>query len=267
MVSGGCLPPNLIRNSYMNLLDGSKPAGYNVSGNLTLEAVHPFTKGFEGPYVGQQPSNVATNVDEATEASPFWFGVYNKGARASRGGLADGWHSIPDGRILKITGNNSAQHTCVFFPFEQNVLANKLRFKAWLKISSGKQVGFGADSGYQNVVRGLAIAKAQADASVDGWYQIDAVVGISEVTSLDSLAFSMGIEADTGVDFEVYLALPYVTNVDNDTWLPSVSDMLSRHGLTIHPETGKVGLGLLSPEEKITPQWCNPGRSIRSIKN
>ncbi|MBW4586366.1 hypothetical protein G7B40_036040 [Aetokthonos hydrillicola Thurmond2011] len=129
----------------------------NVFGNVALEAVHPFTKGFEGPYVQEQPSNAVGSVEEATEANPFWFGRFNKGSRASRGGLADGWHSIGDGKILKITGDNSGEHTCILFPFEQNVLTNKLRFKGWLKITSGKQVGFGADSGYQNQVRGFIL--------------------------------------------------------------------------------------------------------------
>lgn len=67
LISGDCLSQNLIRNSYMNLLDGSKPAGYNVSSTLTLEAVHPFTKRFERPSVEQQPSNAASSVDEANE--------------------------------------------------------------------------------------------------------------------------------------------------------------------------------------------------------
>jgi len=51
------LPPNLIRNAYMNLLNSKAPAGYSEEGNITLEAVHPFTKGFEGPYTvtSQEP--------------------------------------------------------------------------------------------------------------------------------------------------------------------------------------------------------------------
>ncbi|MDJ0592863.1 MAG: tail fiber domain-containing protein [Pleurocapsa sp. MO_226.B13] len=245
IISGSSLPPNLIRNSYMNIPDGNKPAGYSVLGNVTLELEHPHAKGFEGPYVSEKPSNAATSVDTATQANPYWFGRYNKGSRASRGGLADGWHSISDGRILKITGDNSGEHTCVFFPFEYNVLTNKVHFKAWLKITSGSRVGFGVDSGYKNVARGLVITKGQTDAAQDGWYQIDAVIGISEVTSLDGLAFSIGIEASSS--FEVYLALPYLANLDNDTWLPSVSDMLSRDGLTIHPSSSKVGIGITNP--------------------
>ncbi len=254
IISGASLPPNLIRNSYMNILDGTKPAGYSVLGNVTLEAVHPFTKGFEGPYVHERPPNAASSVDTATQENPYWFGVYYKGSRASRGGLADGWGGLPDGKLLKITGNNSVPgQTCVFFPFESNVLTNKVRFKAWLKIVSGAKVGFGVDAGYypNNPLgqAGLIITKEQTDAAPDGWYQIDAVVGVSEVTSLGGTTFSMGIEAN-GI-FEVYLALPYLTILDNDTWLPSVSDMLSRDGLTVHPSSGNVGIGTTSPGAKL----------------
>jgi hypothetical protein len=254
IISGSHLPPNLIRNSYMNILDGTKPAGYSVLGNVTLEAVHPYTKGFEGPYVPDKPSNAATSVGTATEANPYYFGQYNKGLRASRGGLADGWGSFPDGRILKVTGNNSVpSQTCIFFPFESNVLTNKVHFKAWLKIVSGAKVGFGVDAGYYPNSpmggAGLILTKDQTDAAPDGWYQIDAVINISEVTNLGGTTFSMGIE--TNGTFEVYLALPYLANLDNDTWLPSVSDMLSRDGLTVHPSSGNVGIGATQPGAKL----------------
>ncbi|NEO43621.1 MAG: DUF342 domain-containing protein [Moorea sp. SIO4A3] len=249
IISGSSLPPNLIRNSYMNILDGNKPAGYRIHGNVTIDAAHPYTKGFEGPYVAEKPSNAASSVDTATLANPYWFRRYYKGARASSGGLADGWRSLPDGRILKITGDNSADHTSVYFPFESNMLTNKVHFKAWLKITTGSKVGFGVASGHGNLARGLIITKEQTDEAPDGWYQIDAVIGISEVTNLDSWAFSMGIEARGS--FEVYLALPYVANLDNDTWLPSVSDMLSRDGLTVHPSSRNVGIGTTTPEAKL----------------
>ncbi|WP_424097829.1 hypothetical protein [Moorena producens] len=249
IISGSSLPPNLIRNSYMNILDGNKPAGYSTVGNVTIDAAHPYTKGFEGPYVAEKPSNAASSVDTATQANPYWFRRYYKGARASSGGLADGWRSLPDGRILKITGDNSADHTSVYFPFESNMLTNKVHFKAWLKITSGSKVGFGVVSGNGNRARGLIITKEQTDEAPDGWYQIDAVIDTPEVTYLDGWAFSMGIEARGS--FEVYLALPYVANLDNDTWLPSVSDMLSRDGLTVHPSSRNVGIGTNSPEGKL----------------
>jgi hypothetical protein len=244
------LPPNLIRNSYMALLKGKAPAGYYTNGNVTLEAVHPFTKGFEGPYIHSKPQNAANSIEEATKQHPYWFGRYNKGQRASRGGLADGWNGLRDGKILKITGDNSGQHTIVYFPFERNILANRVRFKAWIKIVSAKKVGFGVDSGYRNRAGGLRITKEQADKAPDGWYRIDNIIGMSRVTNLTGNAFALGIEAD-GSPFEVYLALPYLGIVDDNSWLPSVSDTLLRDGLTIRPDNSNVGIGTTNPTEKL----------------
>ncbi|NEO78186.1 hypothetical protein [Moorena sp. SIO4G3] len=257
MIRGSSMPPNLIRNSYMNILDGNKPAGYRIDGNVTLEAAHPFTKGFEGPYVGEKPPNAADSVDDATEENPYWFGIFNKGARIKRGGLADGWASFPDGKILKITGDNSGQHTMILFPFESrgNFLTKKyVHLKAWLKISSGKQVGFGELAGWGNGKpnSGLIITKEQSDNAPDGWYRVDGVIPTSEVTKLGGQSFSMGIVGDEADgSFEVYLALPYLANLDNDSWLPSVSDMLSRDGLTVHPTSGNVGIGTTDPSTKL----------------
>ncbi|NES45297.1 hypothetical protein, partial [Moorena sp. SIO2C4] len=256
MIRGSSMPPNLIRNSYMNILDGNKPAGYSVFGNVTLEAAHPFTKGFEGPYVGKKPANAADSVDDATEENPYWFGRTNKGARIKRGGLADGWASFRDGRILKITGDNSGPHTMILFTFESrgNFLTKKyVHLKAWLKISSGKQVGFGELAGWSNKVRGgIGITKEQSDNAPDGWYRVDGVIPTSEVTRFGGQSFSMGIAGDDADgSFEVYLALPYLANLDNDSWLPSVSDMLSRDGLTVHPSSSNVGIGTTNPSTKL----------------
>ncbi len=235
------LSPNLIRNSYMNILDGNKPAGYVVDGNLTIEAVHPYTKGFEGPY-WETPGNSATSVDAATEQMPFNFGKYYKGPRTDRGGLADGWWSMSDGKILKITGNNAGPNTSLFFPFEQNIGGNAWRFRAWVKIVSADFIAFGIDAGWANNLWGNRIvSKAEADQAQDGWFYIDVIVRDRKVTRLGSTAFSMGIQ---GNNIEVYLALPYLTEIDeSQAWLPSVSDMLSRDGVNIHPITQNVGIG------------------------
>lgn len=242
------LASNLIRNSYMLLLDGNKPSGFSSLGNISLEAVHPYTKAFEGPYVPVKPSNAAASVDQASGSSPYWFGVYNKGSRANRGGLADGWGSFNGGKILKISGDNSSAHSMAYFPFERNVLTNKVHFRAWVKIVKGQEVSFGTDAGYGNTSRGLTITKGMTDSGTDGWYRIDAVVGISQITHLYGNAFSMGLK---GNDIEVYLAVPHLNVVDNASWLPSVCDMLSTNGLTIHPQTGKVGIGTTSPDYKL----------------
>lgn len=160
--------PNLINNSYIYLLDGSKPAGYNVDGNITIEAVHPFTKGFEGPYCPTAPAGAAASVDAATASTPYWFGVYNKGGRISRGGLADGWGGCPDGHILKITGNSNSNNCYVTFPFERNVFPKTYRFRAWiagwaaLLITSRSTSVHAANKGRRNGLAGRGSSFCQA---------------------------------------------------------------------------------------------------------
>jgi hypothetical protein len=257
------LTPNLIRNSYLLLLDETKPVGFSVTGNVNLEAVHPYTKGFEGPYVSTAPANAASNVDLATENSPYWFGYYNKGSRARRGGLASGWNSYPNGRILKITGDNSAVHTAIYFPFEKNVLASRVRFRAWIKITKGEKVSFGSDTGYKNGARGFQVSKTTADAAVDGWYRIDTEISISEITKLDWYAFSMGLH---GNDIEVYLALPHLSVIETDSWLPSVSDMLSVNGLTIRPDNRFVGIGTMEPSSALEVNGTIKATNIKATE-
>lgn len=236
--------PNLINNSYMYLLDGSKPVGFRTEGNLTLEAVHPYTKGFEGPYCPTAPVGSAANVETATATSPFWFGVYTKGSRIWRGGLADGWHSYADGHILKITGDASKnENTMVIFPFESNVFPKTVRFRAWIKIVSADWVGFGNDAGYfagQRYSGNFSVTKSVTDAAQDGWYFIDKTFTFSSTTSLDNYVFSMGF---SGQNIEVYLALPQLTPVDPTGWRSSITDVISREGITINPTTKNVGIG------------------------
>ncbi|MBM2886803.1 hypothetical protein JFK97_20660 [Chromobacterium phragmitis] len=88
------MPPNLISNSHMTLLDENAiPAGFSVLGNgAVIKAVHPFTKGYEGPYLEMKPANAtATSPANATQDNPYWYGKFYMGARSERGGLADGW--------------------------------------------------------------------------------------------------------------------------------------------------------------------------------
>lgn len=152
--------PNLIRNSYMNLVgDDGAPLGFHVgplppsgSGSgVTITAVHPYTKGFEGQYSSTAPTGAATSVETATETSPYWFGAVYKGPRTVRGGLADGWSAYTDGKILKITGTNTTNYySSVFFPFESNIQAKTVRFRAWVKIVAGALIGLGGDAGYNS---------------------------------------------------------------------------------------------------------------------
>ncbi|MEX6690313.1 hypothetical protein QTN47_22575 [Danxiaibacter flavus] len=243
--------PNLIRNSYMNLTEpNGSPSGYTCTNNLNLAAVHPFTKGFEGPYLQYRPASANASTENATEQSPYWFGTWNKGPRIGRGGLADGWGSFGDGHILKISGTNTGEHTFMTFPFERNIQGDLFRLQGWIKIVSADWVNFGVDAGYQNQPYGsFTLSKTQTDAAPDGWYRIDKIMGMSRITALGGHAFSMGFG---GKNIEVYFALPHLSLVENNSWLPSVSDMLSRDGLTIHPINGNVGIGTISPTEKLS---------------
>lgn len=249
------LAPNLVRNSYMSVVDSAgKPVGFaGSSANVVLQAMHPFTRCFEGPYTATPPAGAAATCDAGTSANPYWFGVYNKGSRASRGGLADGWHSVPDGRILRITGDNSGTHTFVSLPYEVNVLTNQVLLKGWLKIAQGTRAGFGVDCGYTNYFScTYQVSKTQAQAAPDGWYAMDTLIGLSEVTSLDNLALSMGIQGEGPTSaFEVYLALPYVANLNDDTWMPSITDTVMRAGLFLEPGTGNVGVGTTAPQARL----------------
>ena len=60
----------------------------------------------------------------ATQSTPYWFGVYNKGPRIGRGGMADGWHSYGDGNLLKVTGTGLASnsHCAIYMPKDLNML-------------------------------------------------------------------------------------------------------------------------------------------------
>ncbi|HEY1165356.1 MAG TPA: hypothetical protein VGE90_09305, partial [Chitinophaga sp.] len=122
--------PNLIRNSYMDLIEGGRPVGFNYNGAMSVQAVHPYTKGFEGPYLSAAPAGAAASPEDATETNPYWYGAFNKGPRATRGGLADGWGSLPGGKILRITGNNTGSSTLIQFPMEKSVLTGKVRLRA-----------------------------------------------------------------------------------------------------------------------------------------
>ncbi|WP_320052048.1 hypothetical protein [uncultured Acetobacteroides sp.] len=236
--------PNLINNSYMYMLDGNKPTGFRTEGSIIIEAVHPYTKGFEGPYCPTAPAGAAASVDAATAASPYWFGVYNKGSRIWRGGLADGWHSYSDGHILKITGDGSKnENNMVIFPFETNIFSQTVRFRAWIKIVNADWVGFGNDAGYyygQKNTGNFSVTKSVTDAAQDGWYFIDKTFTICSTTSLDNFAFSLGV---SGQNIEVYLALPQLTPVDPTGWRSSITDVISREGITINPTTKNVGIG------------------------
>lgn len=238
------LPPNMIDNSFMHKLNGDKPAGFSRStykggGVINIQAVHPYTKCFEGPYCnlpeGGCTQNQAETCNEATESKPYIFGRYYKGSRASRGGLADGWAGQRDGKILKISGKRDCSddhnQVRVNFPIEGRILTRKVLFRGFLKIIKGKA------SLQTDVSSRPRWTREQTEAAQDGWLSIHELIAGSHITDLDNqhvFSFNCYGEA-TGHfgDFEMYLALPYMANIveksDSTTsahWQESIVDNL-----------------------------------------
>jgi len=203
------LPENLIANSFMIDVDSNTgaPVGYSAQG-VTIQAVHPFTKAFEGPYVAEKPANAVDDPELADADHPYWFGKYYKGPRIGRGGLAGGWGGITNGHILKIVGSNASYSwRGVWFPFKKLAHVTKVGFRAWLKIVKGSKVGFGEDSGIEGTVTGHIVTKEEADSHPQGWILVDFVYSTSDVVALSGNAFVMGFSNNE--EIEVYLALPY----------------------------------------------------------
>lgn len=201
---------NLLKDSFM--IEGT--THYGASGSVTIEAVHPYTKGFEGPSVEWGipdgfPNGFASNADEATEEKP----ILGKGTMVSRGGLADGWNGITNGNILKIVKPVTEESTgfqSVFFTSTNKAICSRRRFRAYIKIVKGR-CSFGEDAGYHGVNRGYVLTKELADTAVDGWYPLDIVVLTQETVTLTSTAFCMGF--DKNDEIEIYLAVPELSIV------------------------------------------------------
>ena len=217
---------------------------------IRIDAVHPYTSAFEGPYCplnsGGCPANRVTVPNAATEATPFVFGNYQKGPRAGRGGLSGGWAGQGSGKILKITGTRASNHqhdqVRVNFPMNGVTLTAKVLFRAFIKIVIGKcslQTDVGSSPRW---------TRQQSEAAPQGWMSIHEYIGTSHVTNLDSvhvLSFNLyGENRGPGGlahgPFEVYLALPYMSNIvqkhEDQTyetsahWEDSINDELMHTG-------------------------------------
>ncbi|WP_228005776.1 phage tail protein [Xenorhabdus sp. BG5] len=209
------LPLNLFNNSMMRSVEpDGHPTNYTAIG-CTIQAVHPWTKGFEGCYTETAPSNVAPDPDSANENNPYWYGQYYLGARMGRGGLGGGWGGIDSGKILKITSTSSGGHKFFRIPVETYGVFERLGLRFWVKIVKGK-LGMGVDNGYEgkyddgNYYRPLShvIEKAEADSAQDGWLFVDKLIDISRVTTVQGNVLNFGLPYDE--DCEIYLALPYL---------------------------------------------------------
>lgn len=204
------LPLNLFSNAMMRGVEPEgHPTGYAAVG-CAIEAVHPWTKGFEGCYTPDAPQNVAPTIDSANEDNPYWFGRHLLGHRMYRGGLAGGWGGISDGKILKITSTASASSKYFRVPVATFGVFPKLGLRFWIKIVKGK-LGFGGDNGlYKGAANKLnnVIEKSASDAARDGWLLVDSVIGISQATAVAGNVLNFGLPHDE--DCEIYIALPYL---------------------------------------------------------
>lgn len=204
------MPPNLIANAAMTKVTNGIPDGFGSVG-VSIAAVSPYTKGFEGVYAPAMPAGAAASTEAATAASPFWYGNYSKGPRLANGGLADGWGGRRDGSILKITapaGAPSSQRM-LMLPISKSyegAAANSIGLRGFIKIVKGSTVGFGDDSGYYGAPYGYLINKANSDKCPQGWMYIDFLIGLNQ-KSMPLDGFYVGFKSTE--DIEIYLALPY----------------------------------------------------------
>ena len=135
------LPEPLNENAFMySGYPGGALGGLTAYRYCSIEAVHPFTKGFEGPYVQYKPSTAAATPDQATRHKPYWYGRYHKGPRVWRGGIADGWAGMAGGSILKIrkaVGKFAGIYSRVRFKFKFPLKRRRTRFRGWVWIDKG----------------------------------------------------------------------------------------------------------------------------------
>ncbi|MCD4483452.1 hypothetical protein LQR31_03065 [Chromobacterium vaccinii] len=224
------MPPNLIANSHMTQIDENAiPAGFSViGGGVMIKAVHPYTKGYEGPYTDTKPANATASAPaNATPDSPFWFGVNYMGGRSERGGLSGGWGGMLNGGIMKITAPNqprSPGFRSVFMGVKLPLSTNLVYFSAWFFVVRGS-IGLGSDAGYMWDSKGMqfnpgvvVIDSKMTAAAPDGWYRYSGMVSISRVTALGGAQFSLGVGEG---DVEVYMALPYLAVPFNQNYMVS----------------------------------------------
>ena len=210
------LSPNILANALMDDVDetGDVPVPVGYTGvAVTLEAVHPYTKGFEGCYEATQPGNAVTDPDLATEAAPLFIGAYDIGPRMIKGGMRSGWGALGRGNILKMTAeaDNASPQRQLLFPRKHAGKTDRLGFRCYIKLVIGSWVAFGNHAGWWSREGDLKLTKAEIDAGDQGWLEVDMLQpSIPHQTTLThgtNNAFCVGFA--TGEAVEAYLALPY----------------------------------------------------------
>tara|TARA_B100001094_G_scaffold333445_1_gene412459 strand:- start:4212 stop:5066 length:855 start_codon:yes stop_codon:yes gene_type:complete len=208
------LPPNLFGNSLMRSVESDgRPTGFAAYG-CSIQAVHPFTKGFEGPYVETKPAHAVDDVELATKEQPYFYGKYRKGDRHWRGGLGDGWEGLSDGHILKIQSAAKDESKIIRIPVSAYGHFNHLGLRVWVKIVKG-ELFYGRTAGYHTTYgnhKQNVLNRSITDAASQGWYYLDEVFEIgSEISALKSHGFQFGLPHDQ--DCEIYIGMPYLYNV------------------------------------------------------
>lgn len=247
------LPHNLIDNGFMNDLDTSGelpiPRGIvtsvwahgGTSPHPTIEAVHPYTKAFEGPYVSTCPSTAVNDANLANLTNPYCFGRYNMGPRTVRGGLSGGWGGRSDGKILKVTGTRNGGAPQIRFPARaaNPILASCYMFRAYVKIVQGS-IAIGHERVTPEFSRASPGWGEDDTANPQGWKYVEQVECSSLITcgagqcAMNMRVYFFGEGAGNAGDYEVYIALPYLLNIDTDNgyehWTQSAYDMMKTYG-------------------------------------
>ena len=92
---------------------GSAPDKWiTQGGNVTITSEHPYNKGFSTSYTNVQSASHTTNINNATQSTPHWKGVYTTFSGATNFGgnqnssIGGGWES-GEGAIMKCVYNGS----------------------------------------------------------------------------------------------------------------------------------------------------------------
>jgi len=130
------IPLNL-NCAFVGDTDEERLQGWGATGDVSLETVHPYEKGFEGPYTdtASVENAIAPDIASATQQMPFFYGAHNKGPRMGRGGMAGGFQGISTGRVLKITkqaGVADTHDNSVIVTLPQHVKSSDLYMRGFI---------------------------------------------------------------------------------------------------------------------------------------
>ena len=98
---------------------GSAPDKWiTQGGNVTITSEHPFNKGFSTSYTNVQSASHTTNINNATQSTPHWKGIYTTFSGATNFGgnqnssIGGGWEN-GEGALMKCVynGNGASNST------------------------------------------------------------------------------------------------------------------------------------------------------------